>query len=88
MNLFYAYIVHTGEELCIAARTANHAVEVLMTFWVARTGSAPGEFNIGHGASGPYEDNEVVHNVALGDTAGVIVRQEDGSMIFEPAISA
>jgi hypothetical protein len=86
MKLFNVTINDTGEELCVAARTMDHAAEVLITFWLARTGNAPGQFSVGRGALSAYGDDYIVQNVAAGDVAGVLVRQTDGSTLFEPAI--
>lgn len=88
MNLFNAHIVQTGEELCIAAGTTDHAAEVFVCFWAARTGGAPGEFAIGRGAPPEFLGDSIVEAVAGGDVAGVVVRQPDESMLFEPAIGA
>ena len=85
MKLYSIPIHETGEELCIAARTSDHAAEVLVTFWFARTGSAPGRFNVQAGAPLAYKNNPFVRLVAAGELAGVIVRQLDGSMLFEAA---
>lgn len=86
MKMFNVYIVETGEELCVAARTTDHAAEVLVTFWCARCGHAPGEFHIGRGAPSAYQNDFIVQNVAAGNVAGVFVRQPDNSLLFEPAI--
>lgn len=86
MNLFTVQIAGTGEELCVAARTTDHAAEVLVTFWCARCGHAPGEFHIGPGAPSAYQNDFTVQNVAAGHVVGVIVRQPDGSMLFDPAV--
>ena len=87
MNMFNVCIVQTGEEICVAARTWDHAAEVFITFWITRTGSAPGEFHIGTGAPERDMGDLVVQDVAAGHVAGVMVRQPDGSMLFEPAIA-
>jgi hypothetical protein len=86
MRLYGAYVVQTGDELCVAARTADHAAEIFVTFHIARTGAVPGEFQIGSRAPAAYEGHPVTDAVAQGDVAGVIVRQTDGSMSFDPAI--
>lgn len=86
MNLYHATITDTGEELCVTARTTDHAAEVFVTFWIARTGSAPGEFSVGRGAPIGYHGHPVVQNLATGDAAGVLVRQPDGAVLFEPAL--
>lgn len=86
MNFFTVNIVQTGEELCVAARTSDHAAEVFLTFWCARTGQAPGEFHVRTEPAKAYENNPVVENIAAGEMAGVLVHQSDGSMLFEPAI--
>lgn len=86
MKLYTAHITATGEELCIAARTFNHAADVFVTFWIARTGDAPGQFYISDELASEYENSVVVEAVALGEAAGVIVRQSDGSMFFDPAM--
>lgn len=85
MKLYTATVVETGEQLCIAARTSDHAAEVLVTFWCARSGRMPGTFEIERGAPAVYRDNSFVRLVAAGELAGVIVRQMDGSMLFEAA---
>ena len=86
MRLHNVYIVQTGEELCVAARTTDHAAQVFITFWIARTGDAPGEFHVGVDDPEYYENDPIVQNVAKGDIAGVLVRQPDGSTLFDPAI--
>jgi hypothetical protein len=85
MKLYNVHILETGEELCVAARSADHAAEVIVTFWFARTGSAPGRFDVQAGAPPAYSENSFVRLVADGELAGVIIRQLDGSMIFEAA---
>jgi hypothetical protein len=87
MNLFEVTVAETGEDLCVAARTMDHAAETFVTFWVARTGSAPGEFHIGRGAPLVYAGHPTVEIAASGDVAGVVVLQQDGFMLFEAAIS-
>lgn len=84
MKLFNARIDATGEELCVVARTMNHAADVVVTFWVARTMEAPGAFSIGRGAPAEYRDDISVKITKAGNVSGVIVRQENGSMLFEP----
>jgi hypothetical protein len=86
MHLFNVTVAETSEELCVAARTTDHAAEVFVTFWIARTGSAPGEFSLGRGAPNGYRSHHVAEDVAAGEIAGIVVRQPDGSMLFEPAI--
>jgi len=86
MRLYTAQITATGEELCIAARTMNHAADVFVTFWIARTGDAPGQFYISDGPPSAYANNVVVEAVAQGEASGVIVRQKDGSIFFDPAM--
>lgn len=85
MKLYTVTIVETGEQLCIAARTSDHAAEVLVTFWAARSGTMPGRFDVQADAPLTYCDNSFVRLVAAGELAGVIVRQLDGSMVFEAA---
>lgn len=85
MKLYTVKIVETGEELCVGARTADHAAEVLVTFWAARSGTMPGTFEVEPGAPVTFRDNSFVRLVAAGELAGVIVRQMDGSMLFEAA---
>lgn len=86
MKVFNAYVVQTGEEVCVIARSADHAAEVFVTFWIARTGDAPGEFHVEQGAPGALKDDIYVQTIAEGDAAGVIVRHPDGSTLFDPAI--
>ncbi len=86
MKMFNVYIVETGEELCVAARSTDHCAEVFVTFWISRSGQAPGEFHVGTDAPDSYQGHPTVQIVAEGDVAGVIVRQQDGSMLFEAAI--
>lgn len=86
MKLFNVFITDTGEELCIAARNKDHAAEVFVTFWFARTGEAPGEFHLGAGAPETYAIDKTIDDVARATLAGVIVRETDGSTRFEPAI--
>ena len=86
MKLFNVHIVESGEELGVVARTTDHAAEVFVTFRLARTGSAPGEFSIGRGAPVSYQDDIMVRHVAGGDVAGVLIRQPDGSLLFDAAI--
>ena len=85
MKIFTIRHTKTDEIICIAARTTNHAAQVFVSFLLARTGSAPGEFHVERGAPPGYVDNFFVRNIAKGDNAGVIVRQTDGSMLFDPA---
>jgi len=85
MKLYSVQICETGEELCIAARTNNHAAEVLTTFWCARSGMMPGRFEIEPGVPDAYSNHPYVSFVADGELAGVVIRQLDGSMVFEPA---
>lgn len=85
MKLYSVRICETGEELCIAARTADHAAEVLTTFWCARTGMVPGRFEIEPGPPTAYRNDPFVCFVAAGELAGVVIRQLDGSMVFEAA---
>lgn len=85
MKLYNVCIRETEEELCVAARSADHAAEIIVTFWFARTGCAPGLFDVQAGIPDAYRDNSFVRLVAAGELAGVIVRQMDGSMIFEAA---
>ena len=85
MKLYNVNIHETGEQLCIAARSADHAAEVLVTFWCARSGTMPGRFDVGPGAPAAYGDDPFVRLVADGELAGVIIRQLDSSMLFEAA---
>lgn len=85
MKLYTVTIVETEEQLCVAARSADHAAEVLVTFWCARSGTMPGRFDMQAGAPAVHRDNSFVRLVAAGELAGVIVRQLDGSMLFEAA---
>lgn len=85
MKLYTVTIVETGEQLCIAARTSDHAAEVLVTFWAARSGTMPGRFNVQPGIPAAYRDNSFVRLVGAGELAGVIIRQRDDTMLFEPA---
>ena len=87
MKLYNAHIHDTGEELCVAARSADDAAEVLVTFWCARSGTMPGRFYITAGAPPLYKGDTLVRLIARGELAGVIIRQLDGTMIFEPAIT-
>ncbi len=57
MKLFNARIDDTGEEVCVVARTGNHAADVLVTFWMARTMEGPRAFSIGRGAPSGYQDD-------------------------------
>jgi hypothetical protein len=84
VKLFNVHVAGTGEVLCVAARTSHHAAEVFVTFWLARTGDAPGEFSIGRGAPSEYQGDFTVENLRRGDVAGVVVRQANGLMLFEP----
>lgn len=85
MKLYSIRIRETGEVLCVAARTCDHAAEVLATFWFARSGTMPGRFEVRPGAPGTYRNSPFVGVVGDGELAGVIIRQLDGSMIFEAA---
>jgi hypothetical protein len=85
MKLFNAKNDNTGEVLCIAARDMDHASAVYVTFWIARSGNAPGAFSIGRGAPAEFQDSFTAKTVERGDVAGVIVQQLDGSMLFEAA---
>ena len=87
MKLYNVCIRETEEELCVAARYADHAAEVIVTFWFARTGCAPGRFDVQAGAPAAYRDSPFVRMVAAGELAGVVIRQLDGTMLFEPAIT-
>lgn len=87
MNLYTTHIRETGEELCVAARSADHAAAVLVTFWCARSGTMPGRFEVEAGAPPIYKNDKFVRLVSQGELAGVIIRQLDGTMIFEPAIT-
>lgn len=87
MNLYNVRIRETGEEVCVAARSADHAAEVIVTFWCARSGTMPGRFDVEAGASPAYKNDKFVRLVSRGELAGVIIRQLDGTMIFEPAIA-
>ncbi|WP_057883652.1 hypothetical protein [Tsuneonella troitsensis] len=87
MKLYSIHIRETGENLCVAARSADHAAEVLVTFWCARSGTMPGRFYITAGAPPLYKGDTLVRRIARGKLAGVIIRQLDGTMIFEPAIT-
>jgi hypothetical protein len=87
MKIYGIHIRETGEELCIAARSADHAAEVLVTFWCARSGTMPGRFDVEAGAPPAYKNEKFVRLVAQGEIAGVIIRQLDGTMIFEPALT-
>lgn len=85
MKLFNVRNDTTREELCVAATDMDHASAVYVTFWISRSGDAPGRFSIGRGAPAEIKDNFTVKTVERGDVAGVIVQQLDGSMLFEPA---
>lgn len=85
MKIYTAQIIETSEEVCVVARTIDHASEVLVTFWFARTGSAPGRYDVEAGAPTAYQNDLFVRFVADGELAGVVIRQLDGSMVFEPA---
>lgn len=87
MNIYNARIDRTGEELGIVARTMDHAAEVFVCFWIARTGSPPGKFDIGSGPPSPLIDNVVIPIIEAGDVAGVVVVLDDGSTTFDPATS-
>jgi hypothetical protein len=87
MNLYSIHIRETGEKLCVAARTSDHAAEVLVTFWCARSGTSPGTFEVEPGAPASYKNDKLVRLVSQGELAGVIIRQLDGAMNFEPAIT-
>lgn len=84
MKLFNARIDDTGEEFCLVARTMNHAADVFVTYWVAHNLEAPGAFSIGRGAPAEYRDDISVKITKAGNMSGVIVQQENGSMLFEP----
>lgn len=86
MKLYGIAISLTGEELCVAASSVDHAAEIFVTFWIASSGSAPGKFAITGGVPAAYQDNVTVNLIGQGDVAGVIVRQTDGSMLFEPTM--
>jgi len=85
MKLFNIKNDTTDEEMCVAATDMDHASAVYVTFWIARSGDAPGRFTIGRGAPADFKDNLTVKTVERGEIAGVIVHQLDGSMLFEPA---
>lgn len=87
MNAYKVKIQNTGEEVCVVARSMPHASDVLVSFWFFRCGKAPGEFQIETGAPTEYRGHPTVRHAAAGKVAGVIVRQMDGSMLFEPAIA-
>lgn len=87
MKLYNIAIEETGEELCVAARSVEHAAEVIVTFWCARSGTMPGRFDLKSGALPAYKNENFVRLVAQGELAGVIIRQLDGTMIFEPALT-
>ena len=86
MKLFNIFVVQSGEELCVAARTSDHAAEVFVTFWLSRTAEAPGEFHVGRGAPEAFKDDVAAQLAARGNVSGVLVRQADGSTLFEQAI--
>ncbi len=86
MKLYTAHVMETGEELCVAARNSDQCADVFVTFWIARSGRAPNEFYTERGVPAGYRDHTLVLNVAQGDVPGVVVRQRDGSMLFEPVI--
>lgn len=88
MKLFNVNVTDTDEEFCVAARGFDHAAEVFITFWAARTGDAPGEFSIDRGAPSSCAGHPTVHAVAHGNVAGVFVRQTDATLVFESAIGA
>jgi hypothetical protein len=85
MQLFNVKNDRTSEVMCVAARDMDHASAVYVTFWIARSGGAPGRFSIGRGAPAEIKDNFTVKTVERGEIAGVIVHQMDGSVLFEPA---
>lgn len=85
MKLFNVRNDCTGEILCVAARDMDHASAVYVTFWIARSGDAPGRFSIGRGAPAEIKDNFTVKTIERGEIAGVIVHQLDGSVLFEAA---
>ncbi len=85
MRLFNIKNDSTNEVLCVAATDMDHASAVYVTFWIARSGDAPGRFSIGRGAPSDFKDNFTVKTIERGDVAGVIAQQLDGSMLFEPA---
>lgn len=84
MNL-YTVITDTGEMVCIAARTIDHAAVAFISVWMGRTGAHPGAFSITMGAPKAYEDDETTETIRLGDVTGMLVRQVDGVMHFESA---
>lgn len=86
MKLFNIYVVQSGEELCVAARSSDHAAEVFVTFWLSRTSDAPGEFHVGRGAPEAFKDDVAAQLAAQGDVSGVLIRQADGTTLFERAI--
>lgn len=83
MNIFKA-ITDTGEEVGVAARTIDHAALVFVTVWIGRTGTHPGAFSIIMGAPKGYEGDATVETIRRGDMAGMLVRQADGVMHFDP----
>lgn len=85
MRLFNVENDNTGEVLCVAARDMDHASAVYVTFFISRSGDAPGRFSIGRGAPAEIKDNFTVKTVERGEIAGVIVHLMDGSVLFEPA---
>ena len=87
MRLFNVKNENTGEEMCVAARDMDHASAVYVTFFISRSGEAPGRFSIGRGAPAEFKDYFTVKTVERGDVVGVIVQQWDGSMLFEPALA-
>lgn len=86
MQLYTIQHIETDEVLCIAARGINHAAQVFVTFLMARTGSAPGRFDVERVPPSDYAGDFFVENVAADDAAGVIIRQANGSMLFDPVI--
>lgn len=86
MKLFTVHHVETEESLCIAARNTDHAAQVFVTFILAHTGTAPGEFYVERGVPPEYRNNVVVESVTQRKLAGVIVLQPNGLMLFDPVI--
>lgn len=86
MKMFAIEIALTGEQLCVAARNRDHAAQVFVTFWIARTGSAPGTFTVAAGLPEAFNGDMTAMIVAQGDAPGVLVRQTDGSTVFDAAI--
>jgi len=86
VKLYTVHILDTDEELGVAALSTDQCADVFVTFWVSRTGSAPGEFYIEDEMPVSYPDDAIIENVEKGEVAGVLVLQSDGSLLFEPAI--